>query len=227
MSFIANCVGDSLPVWQKCLETPFLRQLGEGSLDERCFAGYLVDDSLYLREYAKVFAWGMLKAEDMAAIRVYHSLLSFVNESEDATRLLYLERYGLRDGDIQRLPLRPENAAYTQCMLDAARQGSGAPQCMMAALPCMLSYVWIFRRLLERYPGVRETVFWPLVRDYVSDGYEAVCREWAAYGDTVCDGLPASELEACAALFRKCSEHELNFWHMSERPRADVTIRIG
>ena len=102
MSFVAKCVEDSLPIWQQCLETPFLRQLGAGTLDERCFAGYLVDDSLYLREYAKVFAWGMLKAEDMAAIRVYHSLLSYVNESEDATRLKYLERYGLRDEDIQR-----------------------------------------------------------------------------------------------------------------------------
>lgn len=185
-----------------------------------------MDDSLYLREYAKVFAWGMLKAEDMAAIRIYHSLLSYVNESEDATRLMYLERYGLRDEDIQRLPLRPENAAYTACMLEAAKRGSGAPQCMMAALPCMLSYVWIFRRLLEQYPGVRDTVFWPLVRDYVSDGYEAVCREWAAYGDAVCASLPEAELAECQALFRACSEHELNFWHMSERPRADVIIRI-
>ena len=82
------------------------------------------------------------------------------------------------------------------------------------------------RRLLEQYPGVRDTVFWPLVRDYVSDGYEAVCREWAAYGDAVCASLPEAELAECQALFRACSEHELNFWHMSERPRADVVIRI-
>ena len=227
MSFVAKCVEDSLPIWQECLETPFLRQLGAGTLDERCFAGYLVDDSLYLREYAKVFAWGMLKAGDMAAMRVYHSLLSFVNESEDATRLWYLDRYGLRDEAVQRLPQRPENAAYTNCMLEAAKNGSGAPECMMACLPCMLSYVWIFRRLLEQYPGVRETVFWPLVRDYVSDGYEQICRDWAAYGDAVCETLPAEQQARCLELFRACSRHELNFWHMSERPREDITIRIG
>ena len=49
-----------------------------------CLKGYIVEDSLYLREYAKVFAWGMTKAEDMDAIRSYYSLLSFVNEGEGA-----------------------------------------------------------------------------------------------------------------------------------------------
>ena len=53
---------------------------------EACFKGYIVEDSLYLREYAKVFAWGMTKAKDMQTIRTYYSLLSFVNESEDAAR---------------------------------------------------------------------------------------------------------------------------------------------
>ena len=33
-----------------------------------------MDDSLYLREYAKVFAWGMVKAEDMEEIRTYYEL---------------------------------------------------------------------------------------------------------------------------------------------------------
>ena len=52
-----------------------------------------MEDSLYLREYAKVFAWGMTKAKDMQTIRTYYSLLSFVNESEDAARLHYLKRF--------------------------------------------------------------------------------------------------------------------------------------
>ena len=63
MSFVEICVRDSLPVWEDCLNSLFLRRLEQGTLDEACFMGYIVDDSLYLREYAKVFAWGMTKAE--------------------------------------------------------------------------------------------------------------------------------------------------------------------
>ena len=64
-----------------------------------------VEDSLYLREYAKVFAWGMTKAKDMQTIRTYYSLLSFVTESEDAARLHYLKHFGLTDEGIQSLQM--------------------------------------------------------------------------------------------------------------------------
>ena len=53
----------------------------------------------------------MTKAQTMAAMRNYYSLLSFVNENEDVARLQYLKRYGLTDDDIQSLPQRPANRA--------------------------------------------------------------------------------------------------------------------
>lgn len=65
MSFVDECIQDSLPIWEQCLDSEFLKKLENGTLEEACFAGYIVDDSLYLREYAKVFAWGMTKAETM------------------------------------------------------------------------------------------------------------------------------------------------------------------
>ena len=187
-----------------------------------CFKGYIVDDSLYLREYAKVFAWGMVKAEDMEEIRTYYELLSFVNEGEGATRLCYLERFGLTDAGIQRLPQRPENLAYTRTMIAAARDGAGAAECMMACLPCMVSYGWIFTRLLERFPGVGDTPYWPLVRDYAGAEYRAACERWAAFTEKICTGLEPARERRCAEIFRACSVHELRFWEMSGRPREDI-----
>lgn len=209
-------------MWEQCLNSVFLRRLETGALDEACFQGYIVEDSLYLREYAKVFAWGMTKAQDMDAVRNYYSLLSFVNEGEGATRLYYLKRYGLSDQEIQRLPLRPENQAYTDCMIRAARDGEGVPECMMACLPCMLSYGWIFRALLERSPGVKDTPYWPLVRDYAAAGYQEACEGWAAFTDRACRDLTPERLAGCRKIFADCSLHELRFWEMSARPRADL-----
>ena len=223
MSFVEECVRDSLPIWERCLNSNFLRKLESGTLDEACFAGYIVDDSLYLREYAKVFAWGMTKAETMEDIRICYSLLSFVNEGEGATRLFYLRRYGLKDEEIQYLPQRPENRAYTDCMIEAAQNG-GMAECMMACLPCMISYGWIFPRLLERTPSVKDTPYWPLVRDYAGKEYDAACREWAAYTDKLCADLSPERKARCLEIFRACSEHELHFWEMSERPRMDCTV---
>lgn len=221
MSFVQDCVKDSLPIWQACLDSPFLKQLEAGTLSEDCFKGYIVDDSLYLWEYAKVFAWGILHAKDLEAMRTFYSFLSFVNEGEGGTRVRYLRRYGLDDEIVQRLPQRPENKAYTDFMLEAAR--GGVAECMMASLPCTLSYGWIFRKLLERSPSVRDTVYWPLVRDYADESYEAVCQRWTAFGDKACEGLSGRRLERCMEIFRECSRLELGFWKMSERPREDLT----
>ena len=222
MSFTKRLVEDSLPIWEDCLNSEFLQRMADGSLDPECLKGYIVDDSLYLREYAKVFAWGMTKAEDMDAIRSYYSLLSFVNEGEGATRLHYLRHFGLSDGDIQRLPLRPENQAYTDCMIQAARDGEGTPECMMACLPCMLSYAWIFQRLLQQAPGLKDSLFWPLVRDYAGPDYEAACETWCRFTDRVCRDLSPERQQTCLEIFRACSLHELHFWEMSAKPRTDL-----
>lgn len=222
MTFWNRLMVENLPIWEQCLNSAFLQKLGEGTLPWDCFKGYIVDDSLYLREYAKVFAWGMVKAEDMEEIRTYYELLSFVNEGEGATRLCYLERFGLTDAGIQRLPQRPENLAYTRTMIAAARDGAGAAECMMACLPCMVSYGWIFTRLLERFPGVGDTPYWPLVRDYAGAEYRAACERWAAFTEKICTGLEPARERRCAEIFRACSVHELRFWEMSGRPREDV-----
>ena len=175
-----------------------------------------------LREYAKVFAWGMTKAKDMQTIRTYYSLLSFVNESEDAARLHYLKHFGLTDEGIQSLPLRPENRAYVDSMIEAAKNGEGAAECMMACLPCMLSYGWIFQKLLEEKPSVQDTLYGALVVDYADKGYEAACRDWAAFAEKVCEGLSDERLARCREIFHACSEHELNFWAMAASPRSDL-----
>ena len=227
MSFVDKCINDSLPLWDSFLNLPFLRELADGSLDEARFMGYIVDDSLYLREYAKVFAWGMTKAQDMASIRTLYSLLSFINEGEGATRLQYLKRYGLTDDAIQPLPQRPENKAYTDYMIQVSQQGEGIPECMMASLPCMLSYSRIFRQIISCFPSVRETPYWSLVQDYAGESYDAACREWTAYADKVCADLSPARQQQCMEIFRTCSLHEQRFWQMCEQPRADFSCGHG
>ena len=222
MSFVKDCIDNSMDLWEKCLESEFLTEMQQGSLSEDCFKGYIIDDSLYLREYAKVFAWGMTKAEDWSAIKTYYSLLAFVNEGEGATRIKYLERYGLSDTDIQHLPQRPQSLAYTKCMVEAAKNGEGAPECIMACLPCMISYAWIFRSIVKNNPEVLKSVYGPLIADYASESYAEACRSWADYANSVCENLTDHHKAHCMKIFRDCSMHELHFWEMSSQPREDI-----
>ena len=220
MNFVEQCIQDNLPFWEQGLHSEFITRMKNGTLSEDCLRGYLVDDSLYLWQYAKVFAWGILHAQDTASLRTFYSFLSFVNEGEGATRVQYLKRYGLTDEQIQHLPQRPQSKAYTTHMLTAAQEG--IPECMMASLPCMLSYHWIFCRLLEQEPAVRNTIYWPLVQDYTTRSYDAICQQWVDFGNSVCEGLSQQRLARCREIFRECSRLELGFWEMSCTPREDL-----
>lgn len=220
MKFVAQCVEQSLPIWQACLQTPFLQAVADGTLDEACFQGYLVDDSLYLREYARVFAWGMLGARTMEQMRAYYSLLSFVNEAEDSTRRIYLRRYGLDEARVDELPLRPENQAYVDTMLQAAKNAEGPAECMMACLPCMLSYAWLFPRL--QTPQAMQSPYGRWIADYIDERYLKLCDSWVDFAEQACTDLTPARQELCREIFRACSEHELRFWQMSGTPRQDL-----
>ncbi len=222
MDFVEKCIEDSLPIWEECLASPFLVQLEQGTLPEGCFRDYMVDDSLYLWQYAKVFAWGIIHAQEPEALRTFYSFLSFVNEGEGSTRIQYLHHYGLSDDVVKKLPQRPENKAYTDYMVAAASEG--VAECMMASLPCTLSYGWIFSKILERTPAVRDTIYWPMVKDYTENGYDEICKRWVEFGNKVCQDLPPQRLARCMEIFRECSRLELGFWHMSEQPRTDTSL---
>ena len=225
MNFVDACMKDSLPIWERCLKSEFLVKMADGTLDSRCFRDYIVDDSLYLRQYAKVFAWGIIGTEDPEAMRTFYSFLSFVNEGEGSTRLQYLDKFRLSDARVQKLSPRKENKAYTDFMLEAAKEGSA--ECMMASLPCTLSYGWIFTQMLKAHPEIRETFYWPMVRDYAENGYEEICQRWIAFGNKICMDLPQNRLDRCMEIFRECSRLELGFWEMSKTPREDTEALIG
>ena len=53
--------------WHQILDLPFVRALGEGTLDEDLFAFYLDQDALYLRDYSRALATISARADTAAA----------------------------------------------------------------------------------------------------------------------------------------------------------------
>lgn len=220
--FLGDLIRENMPIWDDCLKTDFIRGIADGTLPRECFKGYMVDDSLYLREYARVFAWGMLKAKTMEDIRTCYSMLSYVNEGEGSTRLYYLREFHITDEDIQPLPLRPQNYAYTQAMITAAKTGEGVVECLMACLPCMLSYGYIFRKVIDGDPSLLDGFYGRYLKDYLNPGFDVICEHWLSFVEEQCKSLSPERLEQCRKAFTESSYHELHFWEMSAQPRTDI-----
>lgn len=220
MSFVRQIIEQSLPEWEACLNTPFVQELAAGTLPEDAFKGYLVDDTIYLREYAKVYAYAMYRTKSLADIRVYYSVLGFVQESEDAVRIKYLKSWGLDDAAVERLAPRPENQAYIDLMYQAVETGDER-MILMAVLPCMFSYYWIAKELKKQYPQMEQGTYGPLLKAYLSEEYGKSCRKWAEFAEEKCAGASEEEKRQMEEFFHRASLCELDFWKMSYVPRTD------
>ena len=53
-------------IWEECLHHPFVTAIGDGSLGVEKFQHFMLQYYLYLFDYAKVFALGVVKAQDRA-----------------------------------------------------------------------------------------------------------------------------------------------------------------
>ena len=75
----------------------------------------------------------------------------------------------------------------------------------------MLSYSWIFQKLLKEHPAVQDAPYGALVADYAGRDYEEACRDWAAFAEKTCEGLSPERLARCREIFHACSVYELDF----------------
>lgn len=220
MSFVRTLVNDCLHYWEESLEQPFVREMALGTLAPELFRQYTIDDSIYLREYARVFALGIYKAENMEQMQELYRFLNFINATEAVTRVRYLRAWGMSQAMVDRMEPRPENLSYTRYMLRVAEQG-GIPEILMAALPCMFSYTYIGLRLIELHPKIKSSPYWEVIEEYVSPFCLSCCEQWGRFAEKVCGPLDKERRKSLREIFEQSCRHEQSFWDMAYRPCDD------
>lgn len=212
--FMDKVIADSLNLWESAANETFLKEMGQGTLDRQKFLDYIVQDSIYLRDYLKAFAMGIFKSRSLKEMQVFYSVLGFVNDSENVTRLKYLQDNNMTDADVESIAKKPECTAYTDFLIYTSVK-EDIPEILMAVMPCMLGYYYVFCKVLERNPEVLNTYFAPLVSDYSSDYYKKSCDEWTEYCNEVCEKLDDNRKIKLKTIFKQASSHELYFWQMA------------
>lgn len=215
MSFMLETLKRNIPIWDDCADTPFVRELQSGTLPFEKFKQYMIQDSIYLKNYARIYGKAIYHSTTLRDIQVYYSVLNFVTDTESAVRLNYLKQFGMTDDDIEFIAPLPENQDYIDFMLEVAEQGNIC-EILMAVLPCMLSYSYIFRKVAAA-PESKQSRYWDFIQDYADDRYFEDCKAWCEFADTKCDHLPEESRERLSAIFERASILELHFWNMAYR----------
>ncbi len=110
--------------WARYVEHPFVRQLGDGTLPEAAFRAYLVQDYLFLIQFARAYALAAYKSRTTQDIRAAQAgLAAILDETELHIRLC--ARWGI---GVDELAATPEEAADRRLYaLRAGLRGGGRP----------------------------------------------------------------------------------------------------
>lgn len=209
---INQFINESIDIWDKCVDSEFLIQMQENSLEKEIFLKYLIQDSLYLRDYLKTYSYGFIKCELWENMKFFASSISYINDTENLTRINYLRDFNLNDNDIDKMKKSKECEEYTEFLLNIGKN-EDVPSILVAVLPCMLSYNYVFDKVSEQTPNVLSGYYAPLVNDYVNDKYRQVVRLWTDFANRILQNVSDEKLLKLKNIFHQASIHELIFWN--------------
>ena len=203
------------PIWDRCHSHPFVQGLGTGTLDADKFRYFLLQDYLYLFDYAKVFAWGVIKAQDQKLMRIFAENVDEILGGEMKIHRAYMQRLGITEDQVFSVRPALSNLSYTHYMLSVAASGSAA-EIVAAILSCSWSYAEIGSRLAEEQPAsLKHPFYGEWVQGYSGPDYQATNDALIALMDQLAEGASEPELQRLEDIFVNCSRYELGFWDMA------------
>jgi thiaminase (transcriptional activator TenA) len=199
------------------LDHPFIDGLTTGTLERDAFRFYVVQDALYLRDYARALAVCAAKAPHEEAIQMFceHAAGAIVVERQ--LHESFFRDFGLSEEQVRSTEMAPTNLAYTSYLLSTAYGGSFA-----AALGAVLPCYWIYQKVGEALldGGSPDPLYRRWIDTYGGDEFAAIVRAVLALTDEIGPQLGAAAEAKVTAHFKTTARYEWMFWDMGYRKEA-------
>ena len=211
--FTARLKAAAATVWEAQHGHPFIRGIGDGSLDLPRFRHWVRQDYRFLIEYARMLATASARAPDLDSMTKLAQLTNETLNVEMSMHRSYAAEFGIREDELERERMSPTCRAYTDFLVRTAATGS-FPEIVGALLPCMWGFSEVGRRLAARgRPEDPRYAAW--VDMYASPEFAELAGWCRNLLDRVADGLPESELARIEEAFVTSSRYEYLFWEMA------------
>lgn len=205
---------DMIELWETYNNHPFVQGMADGTLPKEKFKFFMTQDHLYLMQYAKVFAMGVLKAKDEADMRLFASLISATLDVENAIHKTYLAKLGMTNEELAAAKPSIVTDSYTNYMI-AVAQKEGLREIMAAVLACSWTYKLI-GDYLEQYPGAKDQEFYGMwVRQYMGEVYRSSNDMMIDMFDRMSEGCSEEEYQNLKHIIHACTQYEYMFWDMA------------
>jgi thiaminase/transcriptional activator TenA len=204
---------DAAEAWALYMRHPFLRALALGSLPLEGFRNFLIQDYLYLIQYARAYALGAYKSESLAEIRAASKVMAAILDVEMPLHIAYCAEWGLTEEEMAAAPEDMRMVAYTRFFLERGMAGDKL-DLDVALAPCIVGYAEIAQWMLADPNTVLVgNPYAPWIEAYAGAQY----REVVAAAIVALDELgerkgAAARYPSLLKTFRTATLLEADFW---------------
>ncbi|MFF2144324.1 thiaminase II [Kitasatospora sp. NPDC058190] len=202
------------PVYAEILAHPFIGGLTDGTLPREAFRHFVVQDSHYLRDYARALAVCAAKAPGEADVRAFAGDAVGALAAEQGMHAEFLTAFGGTAEEAAAEPVLPTTRAYTSYLLATVYGGSFA-EALGAVLPCYWIYARVGEALLAQ--GSPDPLYAKWIATYGDEAFQSVVRRVLALTDRLGEELSAVERRKVVEHFVTTSRYEWMFWDAAWR----------
>ena len=214
MSFCNHLRKLAQPIWNAQLTHPFVVALGKGTLPQRKFKYYILQDARFLGDLARIFSAAAQKAPEAESALKFNKLAEETILVERSLHESYGKKWKMTARQMTSVPMAPTNYAYTRHMLSVAATGSAA-EITVVALPCAWIYCVVGKHLLKKGLPREGHPYRDWLLLYASPEFAAV-QEWMrAKVDQWATEASKAERQRMEEAFVISSRSEWMFWEMS------------
>ena len=206
MSWTKEIWEASLPIYERILAHPFIKELADGTLEMERFVRYLAQDEIYIRNYGEEM---FLMADMMPSEEMRTMFRAFAEEgmaAEAAMHQMLIDRFGIET----RVATSEVTAGYMAHTRGHIESKSLA-HAMAAMLPCM----WIYNEVGLYIYAHRTTAPNPYadwVATYASEDFTEGTRMILDLCDKIAEEASAEVREEMNEAFLIAAEYEWAFW---------------
>ncbi|MEO8668920.1 MAG: thiaminase II [Bauldia sp.] len=213
--FFDRLKNDAAEEWWAFIAHDFVRGLGEGTLPPNCFRHYLVQDYLFLIQFARAYALAVYKATDIASMRHAAAAVTAILDVETRLHVRIAERWGKAPGDLEAATEARATIAYTRFVLDTGMRGD-LLDLLTALSPCVIGYAEIGTTLGASAGGrAADNPYREWITEYAGEAYQTLASDARAELQRLADAaMTEARYPKLLAIFRQATRLETDFWQM-------------
>jgi thiaminase/transcriptional activator TenA len=201
-------------IYDSILSHEFIQGLTDGSLPEESFQYYVIQDSYYLRGFARALSLASAKAPVDEWAETFKRNASEALEVERQLHDSFFRDLDLTSRDLERTPMAPITSAYTNYLL-AVAYGRPFAEVVGVLLPCYWVYAEVGKALVAK--GSTQPLYQRWIDTYAGEEYEAVVEDVLDMTERVAESADKATREAMAEHFVASTRYEWMFWDSAYR----------